>query len=296
MATEELKKLLISHAIDYWESLENGTAILSALQSLLKVAETRNICSDSTAATTNTRTDHSQYSDVNDAGSSKSINIPKDSDGEFVTPLQSFENDNFGSDFEHSEGDATEDSYLTADDGYDADGEIQAFQESDIDVPSFLQTSYTPSSNFRTNVVHENIARIVVEILMNLSERCKESIDFWPNLLTQVVTRLIVIRDSLGGSDFIIKGFAPILRSKEDNLRDFQKAILELITDLNTPEAVTSYLSILSTKNPPIDLLLPRLLHLSNASIKNQPYVNVQFPIINGNLLMNMLKSNNIIK
>lgn len=144
--------------------------------------------------------------------------------------------------------------------------------------------------------MHENIARIVVEILMNLSERCKESIDFWPNLLTQVVTRLIVIRDSLGGSDFIIKGFAPILESKEDNLRDFQKAILELITDLNTPEAVTSYLSILSTKNPPIDLLLPRLLHLSNASIKNQPYVNIQFPITNGNLLMNILKSNYIIK
>lgn len=119
----------------------------------------------------------------------------------------------------------------------------------------------------------------IIKTLINFINRCVKNPSIWPGLLNQILTRLTVIRDSLGGSVFLLKGFRPILEVSDNRLNDLQRSILELITDLNTPESLSEYLRIFTAKNPPVDLLLPRLYYLANSSFsKVQSTVQVEFP------------------
>jgi hypothetical protein len=50
---------------------------------------------------------------------------------------------------------------------------------------------------------------------MDLSRRCVEKPDQWqPNTLINLVQRLSCMKPYLGGSDFLLKGFSPILQTK----------------------------------------------------------------------------------
>lgn len=117
--------------------------------------------------------------------------------------------------------------------------------------------------------------------MIDLSKRCLDDPSFWPGYLMQIAVRFAAIREAIGSSLYLIRGFTPILESSDPRLRDFQKSILELITDINTPESLTAYLSIMTSQQPPIDLLLPRLIYLGGFSHRLQPSVALRFPTIN---------------
>lgn len=149
------------------------------------------------------------------------------------------------------------------------------------------------SSRYRNHVVHEGLCRVVIDILIELSKRCLKDPLFWPKYLIQIATRLGTIRESIGGSLYLIRGFSKILSCNDLRLRDLQKSILELITDINSPETLSAYLNILSGDNPPVDLLLPRLVYLGKAAYHVQPSFALQFPSVNGNVIEVVSHSNN---
>lgn len=135
-------------------------------------------------------------------------------------------------------------------------------------------------SRYRQHVVHADICRVVVDILIELSKRCLDDSEFWPSYLLPITQRLTAIRDSLGGSLFLLRGFAPILESDDPRSRDVQKAILGLITDINSADTLSAFLAIMANgERPPMDLLLARLFHLGSASLRLQPIAEFRFPV-----------------
>lgn len=150
--------------------------------------------------------------------------------------------------------------------------------------------SQIPSSRYRTQIVHADICRIVVDILIELSKRCLDQPEFWPKYLLPIVLQLSAIRDSIGGSLYILKGFAAILECSDVRLRDFQKAVLELVTDVDTPDTLTAYFGILASgTKPPVDLLLSRLIYLGSSGLRAQPNAQLTFPTVNGNLVQDVV-------
>lgn len=99
----------------------------------------------------------------------------------------------------------------------------------------------------------------------------------------QIATRLHTIRDLLGGSLYLLRGFAAVLETNDPRLRDLQKSILELITDLNTPDTLSAYLGLMTSPNPPLDLLLSRFVYLGGHGQCNQPSIEIEFPVSGGN-------------
>lgn len=130
--------------------------------------------------------------------------------------------------------------------------------------------------------MHEGICKIVIEILIDLSKRCLQYPDFCLNGLMQIATRLYSIRDLLGGPFYLIKGFASILETNDPRLRDFQKSILDLIIDLNTPDTLSAYLNLMTSESPPLDILLSRLISLGNQGQGVQPSIEIEFPVPSG--------------
>lgn len=130
--------------------------------------------------------------------------------------------------------------------------------------------------------MHEGICKIVIEILIDLSKRCLTTPTFCLNNLMQIATRLYSIRDLLGGSLYLLRGFAAVLETNNPRLRDFQKSILDLITDLNSPDTLSAYLALMTSENPPLDLLLTRFIYLGGHGQCNQPSIEIEFPIFGG--------------
>lgn len=55
---------------------------------------------------------------------------------------------------------------------------------------------------------------------------------------------------------------------------------MELIPHLNTPEVLQCYYSILGSRQPPVDLLIRHMHHISSGSLrKPQPCMELEFPI-----------------
>ena len=288
---QELKLLLLRQSKEIQNTIENGTAIINALKSLLKIAEMRNKCS--------TIDEHSFASQSNNRLLSPPLPIPINTDtsnennqlGPSADSMHISMDDspNYSSDIDPSGGeedDTSEEFYVTANDGYEADVEIansltsDEFDDSDL----VIKVKSPVTSRYRNHIVHEEICHIVVEILIDLSTQCLEEPDFWPSYLVQIAAGLVPIRESIGGSIYLIRGFTPVLSSNDVRLRDFQKSILDLITDIHTPETFSAYLSILTSGlNPPIEILLPRLIYLANQTYQIQPNAKINFPTINGN-------------
>lgn len=105
---DELKLLIINHSNEFWTSIENGTSILNALQSLLKAAKYKS--NDNWTLTPSVH-------DSEGFQTSKESNCCVNSGG---AGDETRNNDDYiGSDMDNSEEDVTEENYLTADEGYD---------------------------------------------------------------------------------------------------------------------------------------------------------------------------------
>jgi hypothetical protein len=54
---------------------------------------------------------------------------------------------------------------------------------------------------------------------MDLSKRCVERPEQWqPNVLISLAQRLTCMKTFLGGSEFLLRGFAPILKNNHESL------------------------------------------------------------------------------
>jgi hypothetical protein len=224
-ALEQLRALITTHSIQYWHSLDNGIAILNALQALLKVAESRNSCCPSKYCTVSEclSEEGGDCAAENPQRDLKIVDVHSLSSHTgceyMLKSLQQTAAEYYESDIENSDDNETiEDLYQTADEGYDADAEAAAvtFNEmSESDENGVMQSGYCPASNFRNRVVYDNLCKIVVEILFDLSQKCLQESTFWPSLLTQLANRLAMVRDSIGGSKFLLAGFQPVLESND---------------------------------------------------------------------------------
>ena len=128
----------------------------------------------------------------------------------------------------------------------------------------------------------QQIYRLVVDILIELSEKCVKDTNFWTSILARVAVRLNVMRNYLGGPLFLIEGFTPVLKSSDPQLEDLQKTLLELITHLEEPEAFIAYMGLLAANDPPIKVLLPRLVNLCDSAPSITPFMEINYPAVDG--------------
>lgn len=317
----KLKNVILTNASNNWEqhaeehSREN--TIIQTLQCLLKIAELSNCANEpaavvSTSILTSATEDQTNLSEMRPRARSfnssrlgggisynyHQMSTALPSKNALFTPTtppqrplsgESGDADYFStrasyicadSELEFSENDQ-DDFYLTADEGYEADGEIQEISETEgMSEVGELWHSFQPSSRYRTHILHEGICRLVVDILIELSHKCSEDPLGWNDNLAQLINRLFVIREYLGGPLFLLKGFAPVLKCHDVRLRELQQCILELIVDLNTPEVLSTFFGILSSKNPPVDILVKYMNYIcANTLKKCQPSVELEFPV-----------------
>lgn len=126
---------------------------------------------------------------------------------------------------------------------------------------------------------NEHICKLVVEILMDLSKRCIERPEQWQaNILISLAQRLICMKTYLGGSEFLLRGFAAILQSQDENFISLQKTILELVEDLNTPGSLQAFLSLLTVDGAAIEPVISRFETLCKNEEYPKPFVKVSFP------------------
>lgn len=122
---------MLQHSLKVPDSSENGTAIIMALQSLLKIAEMRYKCcfvencahaTYSQAVGTDGRFSGGQYHPMNVAATTT---VSTGGDNQCCVPSAAFsfdiDEDAFSSDIEQTEDDdvSSDDYYFTADEGYD---------------------------------------------------------------------------------------------------------------------------------------------------------------------------------
>lgn len=241
----KLKSLILAYAdeneINHFDEHTplNENAILQILQTLLKIAELSHTlnepgaiasCSISTNATGETADNgikyrgHSSYltnllptkTIINTPSTPKRLVTSESGDGDYFSTKASIMMPD--SELEMSEGD--EDYYATADEGYEADVEVMEATDTEVEIEvDELWNSFQPASRYRTHVLHEGLCRLVIEIMIELSVKCIKNPDAWTDNLTQLANRLFVVRESLGGSLFLLKGFAPLLSCNDSRLK-----------------------------------------------------------------------------
>ncbi|XP_021693920.1 uncharacterized protein LOC5568525 isoform X2 [Aedes aegypti] len=245
----ELKKLLLSGALEHWDSPEVTKNVMNALQSLLKIAEVR-------SAVTGFEIIDAQQAN------------------EYYFPAQSFTSVGRKSVSAEDEVSSTDESYTTAfDDGYDGDVENDQL----LTIVS-RRGSGSRSREIGTTKVNQHICNIVVDILVELSKKCATDPQNWCSTLSQMVLKLNGIKNHLGGSLYLITGFGPVLQRSDVRLKELQTSILELITDLDSPEVFSKFLQLLSLDDPPVQLILTKLMNLVDTTFKLESYTEISFP------------------
>uniref|UniRef100_A0A182RYL0 Lysosomal-trafficking regulator n=1 Tax=Anopheles funestus TaxID=62324 RepID=A0A182RYL0_ANOFN len=265
VALIELKKLLLNCATKDWNCPNTANNVINVLHALLKVAEMRK---ESTQAMTAIRQEidsgpeRSQYAKVS---------VHEDEIEQLSVPLYH--------DDETDDLSSTDESYTTArEDGYDGDVEIDPYCPTDMigrkDTAGGMKLCST------NRLVNEHICTIVTEILVELSGRCVERPEHWCPVLAQMVVKLNIIRNHLGGSLYLIRGFATVLQTSDARLKELQAAIVDLIVDLDVPEVLIKFMQLLSHKDPPVQLILTKLTNLFEAGSGVECYQCVQFPVL----------------
>ncbi|XP_017079902.1 lysosomal-trafficking regulator [Drosophila eugracilis] len=312
----KLRAIILNHATDNWsdhgDQHARDNAVIQTLQTLLKIAELSSTHQEPAGVVSSPSADSQQPRPRARSFNSGSVELPrlqpvklpaKNSLATPPTPRRRPNSSevNVGVDADYfstraslscaadSELELSENEhefYLTADEGYEADGEIADLSESECELNGGVMaaneswTPFQPSSRYRTHIMHQGLSQLVVQMLAELSLLCIKQPNGWTESLTQLANRLFVIRDYLGGPLCLLKGFSPILSCSDPRLRELQQSILELVTHLNTPEVLQCYYSILASRHPPVDLLMRHMHHISSGSLrKAQPCMELDFPI-----------------
>ncbi|XP_053670870.1 lysosomal-trafficking regulator [Anopheles nili] len=266
VALFELKKLLLSCAIRDWDCPNAANNVINVLHALLKVAEMRK----------------------ESIPVPYSMNLDSYLEGEHgnfgITQTYEDELDRMSAPYREEEANqddfsSTDESYTTArDDGYEGDVEIEVHspqvQLAKKDVKSRVKVCNTVRS------VSEQICTIVTEILVELSNRCVERPEHWCPVLAQMIVKLNIIRNHLGGSLYLIRGFAKVLHTNDSRLKELQSSILDLIVDLEDSDVLVKFMQILGHKDPPVQLILTKLTNLFEAGLGLECYQCLHYPAV----------------
>ncbi|XP_035781558.1 lysosomal-trafficking regulator-like [Anopheles albimanus] len=280
LALFELKRLLLSSAINNWSCPGSANDVMNVLQALLKVAEMRK--------------------DSSSPGQSYRDSAERDS---FSEREKSYEEDEelllvstFASPYRFPDTIATavvddvsstDESYTTArDDGYEGDVEIETYQPPPQSRLVQLQGRDEQRTGLRDPVgkqlprrsINAQICTLVTEILVELSVRCTANPDHWCSVLAQMVVKLNMIRHCLGGSLYLIQGFRTVLQTNDSRLKELQASIMDLIVDLDNPDVLVRFVQLLVPKDPPVESILTKLTKLFEAGTGLECYQSVQFP------------------
>uniref|UniRef100_A0A182Q0B6 Lysosomal-trafficking regulator n=1 Tax=Anopheles farauti TaxID=69004 RepID=A0A182Q0B6_9DIPT len=262
VALMELKRLLLSCATQDWDCPNAANNVLNVLHALLKVAEMRNESSSQTA----------YLSTKENTFESAKIQLYED-EADFSPPLcREDEPDDFSS---------TDESYTTArEDGYEGDVEIEMYSPTVLHARNDASGVIVSRGNEANRAVNEQICTIVTEILVELSNRCVARPEHWCPVLAQTIVKLNIIRNYLGGSLYLIRGFATVLQTNDVRLKELQAAIMELIVDLDVPEVMVKFIQLLGHKDPPVQLILTKLANLFQLGSALECYQCIQFPVL----------------
>ncbi|XP_059611757.1 lysosomal-trafficking regulator [Phlebotomus argentipes] len=246
-ALQELKKLILQHSLDTCNSMESAKAIVRALETILCVGES--IC---------------EYEFVRK--STETLKRSEESgDDDFQTPSQSI-------DFDFDDDNAS--SYLTAED-----------RDTLCDSPSCDKFQIHVQSEEKSFAINENVCKVIVEILFEISELCIKNPSIWEDQLLRLFVKLRKVKHLEELTTFLIKGFSSILEFNDNRLIYLQNSILELIATLDTSEALAAYFKLFTAIDPPVELLLARLTSLSTAKRDINVLVEVNFPTTKDDLL-----------
>ncbi|XP_055527786.1 lysosomal-trafficking regulator [Wyeomyia smithii] len=247
----ELKKLILSGALENWNSPDMTKNVMNVLQSLLKISEVRD-----------------------SGGGYEIFDDQQQPHNEYFFPVHSSGGGGRKSLSADDDISSTDESYTTAfDDGYEGD-----IENDQLMPPLRVRKGSLRSREIGYTRVNENICTLVVDILIELSKKCALNPQNWCPVLAQLVLKLNSIKEYLGGSLYLISGFGPILEKSDLELKELQTSILELITDLESPEVFSKFLQLLSFEDPPVHLILTKLMNLVDTNCKLECYTELQFP------------------
>ncbi|KFB53574.1 AGAP004144-PA-like protein [Anopheles sinensis] len=273
IALLELKKLLMSNALSHWESPNTANDVMNVLQALLKVAEMR--------------TEMIPPPPVGGDSIPQREVFPKrvsscEEDDRLSDPPRSYHDEQDVQDDTSS----TDESYTTArEDGYEGDVEIEPYSPQELLAKKEAKASAgKPYDSDRSLAVSEQICTIVTELLIELSARCVERPDHWCQALAQMIVKLNMIRTHLGGSLYLIRGFALVLRTNDSRLKELQASIMDLIVDLDNPQVLVKYVQLLGEKDPPVQLILTKLTNLFETTGSGlECYQSIRYPVVHAN-------------
>uniref|UniRef100_A0A182N5R0 Lysosomal-trafficking regulator n=1 Tax=Anopheles dirus TaxID=7168 RepID=A0A182N5R0_9DIPT len=262
IALMELKRLLLCCATKGWDCPNAANNVINVLHALLKVAEMRRESSSQTVYATK------QESSFDAA----KLHLYDDQADVSPTVYREDEADDFSS---------TDESYTTArEDGYEGDVEIETCSPTELHARNDATGPRASRTNEPCRVVNEQICTIVTEILVELSNRCVERPEHWCPVLAQTIVKLNIIRNHLGGSLYLIRGFATVLQTSDARLKELQAAIMDLIVDLDVPEVLIKFVQLLGHKDPPVQLILTKLANLFELGSGLECYQCVQYPVL----------------
>ncbi|XP_050071739.1 lysosomal-trafficking regulator [Anopheles maculipalpis] len=275
VALIELKRLLLNCATKSWDCPTTANNVINVLHALLKVAEMRK---ESTPAVYDAR--HAEIaSERTERTNFAKLQVHDDEPESLLHSVPLYHDD------ETDDLSSTDESYTTArEDGYEGDVEIDPYNPTErmarkdsIVVGGGVKPVYPPVA---TRLANEQICTIVTEILVELASRCVERPEHWCPILAQMVVKLNIIRNYLGGSLYLIRGFATVLQSSDVRLKELQAAIVDLIVDLDVPEVLIKFMQLLVGKDPPVQLILTKLTNLFEGGSGVEGYQCVQFPVL----------------
>ncbi|XP_058120974.1 lysosomal-trafficking regulator [Anopheles ziemanni] len=271
IALLELKKLLMSNALSHWECPNTANDVMNVLQALLKVAEMR--------------TEMIPPPPADDSISQKEVFPTRSSsceeDDRLSDPPRSYHDEQVQDD-----ASSTDESYTTArEDGYEGDVEIEPYSPQELLAKKEAKAGRgKPCDSDRSLAVSVQICNIVTELLVELSARCVERPDHWCQALAQMIVKLNMIRTHLGGSLYLIRGFALVLRTNDSRLKELQASIMDLIVDLDNPQVLVKYVQLLGEKDPPVQLILTKLTNLFETTSSGlECYQSIHYPVVHAN-------------
>ncbi|XP_035891590.1 lysosomal-trafficking regulator [Anopheles stephensi] len=264
LALIELKRFLLNCAIRNWDCPSTANNVINVLHALLKVAEMRIEPSQTT-----------YKSDCERERTHLSKLQLHEAEAEPLNCVPLYHDD------ETDDLSSTDESYTTArDDGYEGDVEIDPYTPTELIARKDSIAVGAGKQCPVARLANEQICTIVSEILVELSNRCVERPEHWCPVLAQTVVKLNIIRNYLGGSLYLIRGFATVLQTSDARLKELQAAIVELIVDLDVPEVLIKFLQLLGRNDPPVQLILTKLTNLFEAGSDVECYQCVQFPVL----------------
>ncbi|XP_052863584.1 lysosomal-trafficking regulator [Anopheles cruzii] len=265
LALFELKRLLLSNAINNWDCPGKANDVMNVLQALIKVAEMRKETNQQRCGKESFSEREKSYDEEDHLAS---LGPPIHADDNMADDVSS-----------------TDESYTTArDDGYEGDVEIETnhVPQSRHGLPTYQRNRQTEEGGKQSvGSMNANICTLVTEILVELSARCAESPDHWCSVLSQMVVKLNMIRHCLGGALYLIRGFASVLQRNDSRLKELQSSIMDLIVDLNNPDVLVRFVQLLGHPDPPVQSILTKLTKLFEASSAVECYQSVAFPTLN---------------